>query len=305
MFRQLSMAAGVVPQSSCSFRPMAPAAICWLSASRAAGVALAQEAQVHREGIGRLQHAVDVLRPRRAGGGEGAGGRAGAAAQHGGHAAHQRLFDLLRADEVDVAVDAAGGDDHAFAGNDLGARADDDVHARLHVGVAGLADGRDAAALDADVGLDDAPVVDDQRVGDHAVHRLRAGAVDALALAHAVADGLAAAELDFFAVAAGLQREVLLDLDDQAGVGQAHAVAHGGAEHLGVGASVRSWVAITALLGQAAEAPDLAVAGVGHQFTVRCWPGSKRTAVPLAMFSRMPLAAARSKRSAGLVSAKW
>ena len=30
------------------------------------------------------------------------------------------------------------------AGDDLGARADDDVDARLHVGVAGLADGRDA-----------------------------------------------------------------------------------------------------------------------------------------------------------------
>ena len=35
---------------------------------------------------------------------------------------HQRLVDLLRADEVDVRVDAAGGDDHAFAGDDLGAR---------------------------------------------------------------------------------------------------------------------------------------------------------------------------------------
>ncbi len=79
---------------------------------------------------------------------------------------------LLRADEVDVAVDAAGGDDHAFGGDDLGARADDDVHARLHVGVAGLADGADALAADADVGLDDAPVVEDQRVGDDQVHRL-------------------------------------------------------------------------------------------------------------------------------------
>ena len=60
-------------------------------------------------------------------------------------------------------VDAAGGDDHAFAGDDLGARADDDVDARLHVRVAGLADAGDAAVLDADVGLDDAPVVDDRR----------------------------------------------------------------------------------------------------------------------------------------------
>ena len=104
----------------------------------------------------------------------------------------------------------AGGDDQALGGDDLGARADDDVHARLHVRVAGLADGRDALAAQADVGLDDAPVVDDQRIGDDAVHRVaRAGAVDALALAHAVADGLAAAELDFLAVAAGAQRVVV------------------------------------------------------------------------------------------------
>ncbi len=38
----------------------------------------------------------------------------GAAADHGGHAAAQGFFDLLRADEVDVGVDAASGDDHAL-----------------------------------------------------------------------------------------------------------------------------------------------------------------------------------------------
>jgi hypothetical protein len=94
-----------------------------------------------------------------------------------------------------------------------------------------------AAVLQADVGLDDAPVVEDQRVGHHRVHRaLRAGA---LALRHAVADGLAAAELDLFAMATGAQRVVLLHFDDQVGVGQAHAVAHGGAEDFGVGAALK------------------------------------------------------------------
>jgi hypothetical protein len=111
-----------------------------------AGVALAQKAQVHGEGIGRLQHALHVEGAGRAGGGQRAGGGAGAAAQHGGHAAGQGLFDLLRADEVDVAVDAACGDDVALAADDLGAGADDDVHARLRVGVARLADGGDAPA---------------------------------------------------------------------------------------------------------------------------------------------------------------
>ena len=95
--------------------------------------------------------------------------RAGAAADHRGDAGHQRFLDLLRADEVDVRVDAAGGHDHAFAGDDLGAGADGDRHGGLDVGIARLADLPDAAVLDADVGLDDAPVVDDERVGDHRV----------------------------------------------------------------------------------------------------------------------------------------
>ena len=101
----------------------------------------------------------------------------------------------------------------------------------LHVGVAGLAERGDAAVLDRDVGLDDAPVVDDERVGDDRVGDLGR---DALALAHAVADHLAAAELHFLAVAAGAQRVVVLDLDDEPGVGEADAVADGRAEHLGV-----------------------------------------------------------------------
>ena len=203
-----------------------------------AGVALAVEREVDREGVCRLQHQRDVRRAGRAGGGEGAGGWAGAAAGHRRHARHQRLLDLLRADEVDMGVDAAGRDDQSLAGNDLGARADDDIDARLHIRVAGLADGRDALALDGDVGLDDAPVIDDHRVGDDEVGGVgRAGAVGALALAHAVADGLAAAELDLFAVAPRAQRVVGLDLDHQRGIGQPQPVADGGAEHLGIGAS--------------------------------------------------------------------
>ncbi len=70
---------------------------------------------------------------------------------------------------MDVRVEAAGGEDLALAGDRLGARADDDVDAGLDVRIAGLADAGDPAVLDADVGLDDAPVVDDQRVGDDRV----------------------------------------------------------------------------------------------------------------------------------------
>ena len=137
-----------------------------------AGIALAQKAQVHRQALGRFEHAGQMPGTRRAGGGIGAGGRSGAAPDHRGHPRHQGLIHLLRADEMDMGVDTSGGDDHAFAGNHLGTRTDDDVHTGLHIGVASLADGRDAPALETDIGLDDAPVVDDQCIGDDRVHRV-------------------------------------------------------------------------------------------------------------------------------------
>jgi len=129
---------------------------------------------------------------------------------------------------VNVRIDAAGGDDLALGGDHLGTWADRHGHARLHVGIAGLADGSDAPALDADIGLDDAPVINDQRIGQHQVHGLGR---EHLALAHAVADDLAATELDLFAI----DRKVLFDLNPQRGIGQANAVADGGAEHVGIG----------------------------------------------------------------------
>ena len=146
-------------------------------------------------------------------------------------AAVERVLGLLRADHVDVGVDAAGGDYLAFAGDDLGAGADDDVDPGLDVGVAGLADAGDAAVADADIGLDDAPMVEDDRVGDDGVDRALGPA--ALALPHAVADHLAAAELDLLAI----DRAVALDLDDELGVGEAQAVAGGRPEHGGIGAA--------------------------------------------------------------------
>ena len=199
-----------------------------LQRRRARRVALAGEAEIHGKAVGGLDHTADMPRPRRAGGGEGAVRRPGAATEHGGDAGHQRLLHLLRADIVDVGVEAAGGEDPAFARDHLGAGPDDDGDVGLDIGIAGLADAGDAVALEADVGLDDPPMVEDERVGDDGIDR--ALPIGDLALAHAVADHLAAAELDLFAVGA----EILLHLDDDVGVGQPYAVAGGGPEHLGV-----------------------------------------------------------------------
>ena len=109
--------------------------------------------------------------------------------------------------------------------------ADDDVDTRLDVRVAGLADRGDASVPDADVGLDDAPVIDDQRVGDDRIHC--AFRTRGLRLPHAVADHLAAAELHFLAVGG----EVAFHLDDELGVREAHAIARRWSEHVRVRAA--------------------------------------------------------------------
>ena len=106
---------------------MAPARTCSRSGSGRGAVALAEESEIHRILVRGFQHAVHVPDARRAGGGVGAVRRTGAAADHGGDAAGERMLDLLRADEMDVRIDAAGGDDAALAGDDLGGGADDHV----------------------------------------------------------------------------------------------------------------------------------------------------------------------------------
>ena len=70
---------------------------------------------------------------------------------------------------MNVGVEAAGGEDFALAGDDFGAGADDDGDARLNIGIAGLADGGNISVLDADIGFDDAPVIENERIGDDGV----------------------------------------------------------------------------------------------------------------------------------------
>jgi hypothetical protein len=140
----------------------------FLQRSRQTAVALAQETEVDRERLRRLQHALQVPGTCGAGGGVGAGGRAGAAAQQGRQAARQRRFHQLRANKMDMAVDAAGGGDQVFPGDDLGSGADHQprIDARLNQRIAGFADADDAAVAHADVAFDDAPVVENDHIGD-------------------------------------------------------------------------------------------------------------------------------------------
>ena len=206
-----------------------PAAHLFLQCRRKRGIALAGEGQIHRECVRGLQHPPDMPGTRRAGCGQRAMRRTGAAAKHRRQAGMQRILDLLRADVMDMAVEAACCQHMAFARDGLGSGADDDIHIRLRVRVAGLADPGDHAVLQPDIGLVDARHIDNQRVGDDRIDGAAGPA--GLRLAHAVADDLAAAELHLLAIAG----EILLHLDDQVGVCQPQPVARGRAIHVGIG----------------------------------------------------------------------
>src|SRR5204862_3669017 len=115
-------------------------------------------------------------------------------------------------------------------------------HPVHHPRVSGFADRRDASVADADVGLANARRVDDHDVGDHEIGRA-GGAARMRRLAHAVTNHLAAAELRLVAIHGG----VVLDFDDQIGIGEADAVAGRGAVVIGVGAAVdaHGWTGAT------------------------------------------------------------
>ena len=184
-------------------------------------VPLAEEPEIHRQRIGRLQHPLEIPRSRRARSGFGARCRAGSTADKGRDATAERHVHLLRADEVNVRIDPAGCQDEAFAGDGFGRGADDHVrrNAGHHIRIAGLADSGDASVLDADVGLVDAGPVDHQRVRNHEIQRARFA--DTGGLAHAVAKHLASAELALVAV----RRMVSLNFCDEVGIAKAYAIA--------------------------------------------------------------------------------
>src|SRR6266436_1415804 len=126
-------------------------------------------------------------------------------------------------------VDAAGRHNLALARDHFGPRSDDDVDVRPHIGIASFAYGGNTTVRDADVGLPDSPVIENQRVGDDRING--ALAAGALRLAHAIADDFPSSELHLLTVGC----EVLFHLDDQVGIREAYLVADRWAKHLRIG----------------------------------------------------------------------
>ena len=203
---------------------------------------------------------------------------------------------------MDVRVDAARGQDQPLARDRLRRHADDHASrdAGHHVGIARLADPGNPAALDADVRLAHAGPVDDQGIGDDTVERVGVG--HACGLPHPVAQHLAAPELALVAI----HRRVAFDLGHQAGVAEPDAIAGGGPVDAGVVPSVHavahdvatppsSRPGVTGPLAQALPPWMTRRPAIATSRTRLVSPGSKRTAVPAGMSSRIPYACARSK----------
>ena len=98
----------------------------------------------------------------RASGCIGAFGGTGTAAHHGRYTAHQGILDLLRADEVNMHIEPAGGEDAAFSRDRFRTGPHNNIDAWLHIGVSSFADTGNLAVLDSDIGFDNTPVIEDQ-----------------------------------------------------------------------------------------------------------------------------------------------
>src|SRR5689334_16475197 len=116
-------------------------------------------------------------------------------------------------------IDAAGSHNLAFARNHFGSGSNNYVDVRLHIGIAGFAYGGNTTVRNADVGLHNSPVIENQRVCDDRINGTLAAGT--LRLAHAITDDFPASELHLLTIG----REVLLHLDDQVGIGETYLVA--------------------------------------------------------------------------------
>ena len=135
----------------------------------------------------------------------------------------QGLFDLLRTDEVNMAVKPTGRDDLpspaiASVPGPMTMSTPDCV-----VRVSCFSHPADATVQQPDIGLVDPRMVNDQRIGDHRIYS--AIGTGGLGLSHAVSDHLSSAELHLFSIG----REVAFDFDNQIGIGQTNLVPGGGA----------------------------------------------------------------------------
>src|ERR1700682_4479174 len=132
---------------------------------------------------------------------------------------------------MNVGVDPAGGDDFSFTGDYFRSSADDHSggDSTHHIRIAGFADSRDSSVAYSDIRFVDSAVVHDHRIRDHQIENA-VGPGCGRRLSHSIANYFAPAE---FGLLTG-SCEVLLNFDEQIGVGEPDAVAGGRSVQIGV-----------------------------------------------------------------------
>ena len=126
---------------------------------------------------------------------------------------------------MNMSVDAAGRNDHAFASNHFGSPTDHDRSTPAWMsGIAGIADPEMRPSL---MPISALTIPQWSRINALVMTVSSASSSSRAGLAHAIANDFAAAEFHFFAV----DGEVFFDFDNELGVRQAHMVADRGSEH--------------------------------------------------------------------------
>src|SRR5262245_10832826 len=201
---------------------------------REARIALGKKPEIHGKSISGLEHSLNMPRPWRAGRSVSTGCRSCSSTHHCSQARVKGFFDLLRADVMNMCVDAAGSNNLSFACDRFSSWPNNDVNIRLHIWVTSFPDGRNTTIPDRDIGLHNSPVVKNHGVGDDCIHGSLV--TRALRLAHAITNDLPASELHFVTV----DGEVVFHLNDDVRVCKAQLVTNCWTKHLRVRCTIHS-----------------------------------------------------------------
>src|SRR5262245_43040561 len=107
---------------------------------RAARITLGEKPEIQGESIGGLEHPLNMPGPRRAACGVSSSCRPCSATHHCGQARVKCFCDLLRADVMNMCVDAAGRNNLSFARDHFGSWSDDYPNIRLNIRVTSFPD---------------------------------------------------------------------------------------------------------------------------------------------------------------------
>ena len=113
--------------------------------------------------------------------------------------------------------------------NNFCSRPNHDCDAALDIGIACFANRSNAAIFEADIGFHNAPMIHNQRIGNHSIHGTCR--ICNLRLTHAITDDFAAAKFHFLAI----KGEVFLHFNQQGCISEAHTIARCGTIHGNIG----------------------------------------------------------------------